>query len=547
MMSDVREVKLCSDLYDILEACTKEEIAPIVDVLVKSPVSVLQIGRAFERHTPDHTRYADQIGDEVYRLALMALGHDKGTRPAYSAMLEGLSKQIGLPIAPGDVSATEANLLNAFASQHLLSVPAATRQFIVSEAAAAASRAASGFLSSDAWAPFASTLLLLVYRRRTLVEDARIPLLPQSQSAIIPAAADDGVDAMVVVRVEGGEPVLSLATIPKDATGWQDLGQNSKVSSLLYPMLEAIQPLIAGGQMLRGDTLWEVAEKGTAHIVQKGYQGMRDLAPVSAAGLMGPIAMMALMSAMVERHKLEQIENGLAEIKATIKDIAMFQKGERRSVLTGSVRYFQQIAQSVLAGELADEVLHGIERHEIELLRVQDHLTEEASEQITALRAIQKEGWGSGKYVSAIQDQLALVDTTYNELFLCIRARACAYMLLCAFPGRETGKRARLNEIRDALDTFSPLGAATIALDQGLRERLLTVPSFETKASLLSKENALLERVSASTASILKGLNSPVHAVLDTTASLSFNVKLRDGRPVAIRMDDPMAGYVIGA
>lgn len=545
-MSDAREAELCSDLYKILEACTNEEIAPIVEVLINSPVSILKIGRAFERHAPDHGQYTDQIGDEVYRLALMALGHDKETRPAYSVMLEALGKQIGLPTAPGDVSATEANLLNVFASQHLLSVPATERQLIVSDACAAASRAANGLLSSDAWAPFASALLYLAYLRRTLVEDGRIPSLPQNQSSIIPASAGDGVNAMVVIRVEGGEPVLSLATIPEDATGWQDLGQNNKVSSLLYPTLEAIQPLIAGSQMLRGDTLWEVAEIGTAHIVQKGHQGMRGLAPVSAAGLMGPMAMMALASAMVEQHKLEQIEKSLAEIKATLQDVSAFQKHERRSVLTGSIRYFQQVAPSVLAGELADEVLHGLERHEVELLRVQDHLTEEARGQIAALRAIKKEGWGSSKYVKAIQDQLALIDTTYDELFLCIRARACAYMLLCTFPGRETGKRVRLNDIRDALDTFSSSGAVTIALDQCLREKLQTVSSFETKGLLFSTENALLDRVSAGTCAILKGLNSAVSDALDETRPLSFNVKLQDGRPVAIRMDDPAADYATG-
>jgi hypothetical protein len=336
-------------------------------------------------------------------------------------MLDALGKQISLTIVSGDVTATEANLLNAFTSQHLVIIPAAERQSIVSEACAAASRAASGILKSDAWPAFAAALLYLAFLRRTLVEDGRIPSLLQSQSALIPASADDDVDTMVVVHVEGGDAVLSLATIPEDGTEWQGLVENSKVSNLLYPMLETIQPLIAGSQMLRGDTLWQVAEKGTAHIVQKGHQGMRGLAPVSAASLMGPVAMMALASAMVEQQKLAEIEKSLAAIKATLQD-------------------FQQVAPSVLAGELADEVLHGLERHESELLRVQEHLTEEARGQIAAFRSIKREVWGIGKYAKTIQDQLALVDTIYDELLLCVRARACAYMLLCTFPGREAGK-----------------------------------------------------------------------------------------------------------
>lgn len=546
-MSSVRERELCSDLYNILEACTNEEIAPVVEVLINSPESFLKISRAFERQAPNHRQYTDQIGDEVYRLALVALGYNNGERPAFSAMLLALAKQIGIPIAAGDVQPTESNLLNAFASQHLLSVPATERQIIVSNACAAAARAASGLLSSDTWPPFASALLYLAYLRRMLIEDGRIPSLPQNQSAIIPPSPGGGVDAMVVVRVEGGgEPVLSLASIPKDATEWLDLIQNSRVSSLLYPMLEAIQPLIASSQMLPGDTLWAVAENGTAHIVQKGHQGMRGLAPVSAAGLMGPIAVMALASAIVEQNRVKRIEKSLAEIKAILQDVSMFQKGERQAVLTGSIRYFQQVAPSVLAGELADEVLQALERHEFELLRVQDHLTGEAHGQIAALRAIKKEGWGGANYVKAIEEQLTLIDNTYYDLFLCIRARICAYMLLCSYPGRETGKRARLNDIRDALHTFSPLGAVTRALDQGLREKLQAMSSYERKGLLLSKENTLVERVSADTVAILKELNTVRHDAVNEITPLSFNIKLQDGRPIAIRMDDPVADYATG-
>jgi hypothetical protein len=84
-------------------------------------------------------------------------------------------------------------------------------------------------------------------------------------------------------------------------------------------------------------------------------------------------------------------------------------------------------------------------------------------------------------------------------------------------------------------------------MDKILRERLQTVSSFETKSLLLSKENALLERVSVSTAAILKGLNSSILDTPKETAPLSFNIKLRNGRPIAVRMDDPAAAYATGA
>ncbi|EKU75856.1 hypothetical protein [Sphingobium yanoikuyae] len=539
-MSESGSAELCSDIYDILERCTNDEIAPIVNMLVASPASAFKLTRAFERYAPDHGKYADQIGDEVYRLALTALARSDGQRPTYSAMLEGVSKQIGLSIDVGDNSKNEANLLNCFASQHILTVPIIDRQRIVEEAAAAASRAASGILSSDAWQPFASALLQLGYLRRKLVDEGRMSRHEPDRLDCNLVSAGDGSDALVIHMGEG-EPFLSMANLPADGAGWLEVNQNTKVSGLLYPMLEAIQPVMAGVQMLRNDTLWkEGAKNATASIVQAGQQGIvKSLGHVSVASLVGPTAVLVLASAMIEQQKLEQIEKSLAEIKTSLSDISKFQKGERRSILTGSIRYFQQIAESVLTGELAEEVLHSLERHEIDLMRVQDHLSEEVRDQIVALRAIKKEGWGSGKYAKAIQDRLVSLDKAYDELFLCIRARACAYMLLCAFPGREAGKRSRLNDIKDVLDAFSPSGDATAALDRDFREKIQVVSSLELRGQLLSQENMLLNRAMQGQDNILDGLSSASQKAATEATPLALNIKLEDGRPVAFRAFAP--------
>ncbi|EQB10880.1 hypothetical protein [Sphingobium lactosutens] len=539
-MSGSGDAKLCSDIYDILERCTNDEIAPIVNVLVNSSASALKLTRAFERHAPDHGKYADHIGDEVYRLALTALARTDGERPTYSAMLEGVSKQVGLSIDVGDSAKSEANLLNCFASQHILTAPIKERQRIVEEAGAAASRAASGILSSDAWQPFTSALLQLGYLRHKLMDEGRLPVDEEVRTDRDLVSADDPANALAIY-MEGGDPVLSLATLPADGSGWLEVNQNTKVSGLLYPLLEAIQPVMAGVQMLRSDTLWqEGAKNATASIVKAGQQGItKSLGQVPVAGLVGPTAVLVLASAMIEQQKLEQIEKSLAEIKASLSDVSKFQKGERRSILTGSIRYFQQIAESVLTGELAEEVLHSLERHEIDLMRVQDHLIEETREQIVALRTVKKEGWGSGKFGKAIQDQLASIDKAYDELFLCIRARACAYMLLCAFPGRDAGKRSRLNDIKHALDTFSPSGDATVALDHDLREKLQAVSSLEMKSTLLSQENMLLRRAMQGKANILAGLSSASHEPATEATPLALNIKLEDGRPIAFRTFDP--------
>ena len=550
-MTDVQEAEPSGDLYDILGACNNEELALIVDTLTKTPMSVLKISRAFERHHPEHVQYTDRIGDELYRLSLMALGRNGGNRPAYEAIINGLCRQIGIPAVSNDLSANEANLLNTFSKQHLSTLPPADRQALVSEACTAASTAAGGMLSSDAWPPLALMLIQIIYLRQKHAEEGRILAKSHrtAQAAIAGVAApvEDGTDPLVI-QSEDGHPILSLTALPElDAAGWRGVDEGGNALNLLTPMLKALQPLVATDQMLKRGNYMRVtippgaelvySEKLKHYIgVARGHKGFVRLDPVSAVSLASPAAILTLAGAIAEQKKLENIERCLAEIKSSLNDISRFQKDERRSVLTGSIRYFHQVAPSVLTGELAGEVLQEVERHEVELVRVQEHIAEELRGQIAALRAIKKESWGAGKYIKAIQEAQGVLDRTYAELFLCLRARTCGYQLLCAYPGREAGKKARLEDISRTIDIFLPTGEAAISMDQVLRERIKDITLFENKVPLLNTENVMLDRMAAEGAVILAELGSGRRAHVERMEAISVDIRVQDGQAIAMRL-----------
>ena len=530
------------DIYALLELCTAEELEPIVDLLTKTEISFLKLTRAYERHHPDHTLYTDQIGDETCRLGTLALGAGDGSRPAYQAMIAAVCKKIGMPADAGGPDGGEALFLNTFASRYPSSVPLADRPRLVAEAAAAASAAAGGVFSSDAWPPLASVLMHLAYLRRRLAEDGRRGQSSATSSASLQlssparlAAAAPG--EIISVRMQGDQLVLGPVADVADE-GWRSLDETPKLTGALDPVLKGLQPLMAVYQTLQGeDLLRRLPEgvKGTAHIVEAGTKGMKSLETVAVSGLMGPMAVMVLAGAVAEQRKLEAIEKSLTEIKTAIADVSRFQQQERRSVLKGAIRYFQQIAASVLSGELEPEVLQEIERHEVDLVRVQEHLAQDLRTQVSGLRSIKKDTFGgSSKYAKAIQDAQAGLDARYDELLLCIRARACGFQLLCAYPGREAGKKARLADIQDALETFSPMGEATISMDGALRERLALASSYETKAQVLGRENMLLERIASGRNDILGGLNA-ARTSPDAGEPISMDLRIQDGRPVAMR------------
>ncbi len=87
-----------------------------------------------------------------------------------------------------------------------------------------------------------------------------------------------------------------------------------------------------------------------------------------------------------------------------IDGIRKFQNDQRRSQLTGAIRYFEQVAPAVLEGERPDRVLDLIEHHEAELLKVHEHLKEDIRSELDTLRNLKDDEWfGSEKITSAIE------------------------------------------------------------------------------------------------------------------------------------------------
>ncbi len=543
------DAKLYSELYVVLEACTNDELSTIVTTLVNSPKSILKLTRAYERGQPDHVRYTDQIGDEIYRLGLVALGQT-GTRSSYKEMIVGLWKKIGISSIPDDIALLESNLLNVLAKRHFLSMLPVDRQPLVEEVCGAASTAVGGLLSSNEWPPFAAALMQVAYLRGKLESENRLPPLTNSMIQAeyeTSSLLSENLSVPIAVGVEGGDTLLLLKAVPAtEDVEWHKFGDLDKIFNLLNPILKAAQPLFSAQEILNNGTYVKaVLGKGQKLSIDKlgrmvgaakGTKGQVEFVAAGAASLAGPAALLILAVAIQEQKRWENLERSLIDIKIALGNIAKFQKDERRSILTGSLHYFQQIAPSVLSGELADEILHGIERHEVELLRVQEHIAEEIRTQTSLIRSIKSDSWlSNAKFIKDLGEGQTVLEAMYDEMLLCIRTRACGYQLLCAFPGRNAGKKARLDDISKALATYAPTGEASIAIDQALRERLQSISSYDVKMQILKKENALLERADKQRTHIIEGIGLFSQNLLEDDASISIEIKVEDGQAVAMR------------
>ncbi|MDT8871908.1 hypothetical protein RAA17_14240 [Komagataeibacter rhaeticus] len=73
-------------------------------------------------------------------------------------------------------------------------------------------------------------------------------------------------------------------------------------------------------------------------------------------------------------------------------------------------------------------------------------------------------------------------------------------------------------------------------MDQVLREKIQIAPSYEIKALLLNREDALFERIGTESTSIIESLKNAVQEISERTTPITVDIKLQDGAPVAIRM-----------
>ncbi|KEZ21324.1 hypothetical protein CP98_00001 [Sphingobium yanoikuyae] len=538
-------------IYKILGMSSDEQLAPLVDTLTQTPLSILKICRAYERHAPDHSRYTDQIGDEVYRLGQKALNVTDGSRPSYQRMIGALCKQLGLPAQDGDLAGNETTLLNLFTSQRLSSIAADKQQAAVNEARQAVAEGVRSFFGAAEWPALAASLMQIAFLRGTYNEFARASKGGKEASSTPPP---DGHSDALVISNDSGTPVLTLAQISFSDSddGWRKVSKDDTGISRLNSVLQAVPGVATAVEVGTSNYMNVIVPAGTELVESVKHGGLigtlrkigtsefagaakLDIGKLSALAASG--AALNIASAMLAQKHLADISEKLSDIKEAVEDVAAFQKNERRSVLTGSICYYEQIAGSVLSGELSDEVVHVIEMHETKLLEVQNHLAIDIRSQTEALKILKDEEWvRQGKYIKALDEQQAALDKLYHEMLLCLRARAFGWQLLSVFPSREKRKEDRLQDIRASVLALLPQGEVAIALDQLLREKIKTVTSAADRSQILRNENALMNRISAQSAMIFDSLETIGTDISTHDRPLSMDLKIQDGIIIATRM-----------
>ncbi len=253
-------------------------------------------------------------------------------------------------------------------------------------------------------------------------------------------------------------------------------------------------------------------------------------------------ALFQVASVIVAQKHLADISQKLTEIKLAVNEINKHQKDKRETDMTGAIDYFKQIAPSILAGELRASYQHQIEKYEGDLLSIRNHLLkdlEKLNSEIENLKDDHKFGTEGIKMVIEMHQQ-NLFDL-YQQLFLCIRARACGWQLLLAFPGTEEIAKSRKQNIDESLAVLNVDGELvkkTIAkMDKKIRSLSAVTNTAltlnERKLDLLKWQDKLIEKVTHTRNEIDANIRSVESLVQDKHSATKFLLKVEGGKVVA--------------
>lgn len=183
--------------------------------------------------------------------------------------------------------------------------------------------------------------------------------------------------------------------------------------------------------------------------------------------------------------KLNEIENGVNEIKAFLED-------GRQSAIAGDLAYLNQAVQAIMEGEFPDPLGGQLEHAERELLQIEDHLRKDLRTLTGAIAAIEDGNWWSTTGVSQrIEKQQDRIYEMQRQWIFCIRTRAANWQVLSALPGGEHIKSIRKDAI---LRSVGELTGSIPETDAAMQKKIANTGSIFDRQQTSDQRQAKLQR-----------------------------------------------------
>lgn len=569
---DVEEIKKGA-LYPLLAMCTNNDLDPLVQIIISRNSNNLVSHIDYKLNNPNHKMYYKVIGDEICSFGGHSLANKfRGSKgPDYSEIVADVCDTLMVPFVRKDIVQNEKNLIDLFFEdgwdnisdveqeenankarlmvEKKLSLP---QQKVKSAIINLAPLALVSTGLNQNYQVTAPCVIHIAYLRRKMMDKLRKSSVILLQS---PKKQESLVDSeRLVIATEGGDVVFQISRIeePISKTEWSNTDNNI---SALNPLLQAVPGLVAAfnvakTQYMRVESNGPLAPikgvEGAMRGLVLGKKGIESHASLYNAGRLASIinisAIVGVASIVLAQKHLSDISHKLTEINESIQNISNFQKNARRSVMLGAIKYFKQIAPSILAGELSDSSLHILNSQELDLLKIQTHLDHDIREELKIIESLKdNQFFSSSEINSKIEEEISKTKDLYFDLYLCICARAYGLQLLCAFPGNEKLKEQRFLSIEESLESIKP-DSCIIKMYKILRKKIheieptLVFGAMVNKNKLKFFENidASLEEIKVWQADAEKNVRDCYKNLQSLNVPVSFIARIENGEIKAV-------------
>lgn len=337
---------------------------------------------------------------------------------------------------------------------------------------------------------------------------------PAKTLAVIPSHEEN--DAIELhFGPSANQHILSVSRLPvlTISNSARRLKPDLSTVSRLGPLLQAVPSILAASELATGDYMqviingplaaakdgngmlpWTRNAKGNIEKVAR----LKD--PQTLSNLVNAAALLQIASVVVAQKHLADISKKLDAIKQGVDRIVAFQRDERKSIITGILKYYEQVAHAVLQGELPDSVRQKFEDYEGQLLAVQDHLTAELRREVENVDYLKDSDlFGSKGLQEVIKKHQLLIDDLHEQWILCLRARAAGWQLLSAFPGELHLKQARQRDIQSSMDILTAREGLLADVGERMDRKIATLKALWNKQSTLDQRKSDLREWTRST------------------------------------------------
>lgn len=294
-------------------------------------------------------------------------------------------------------------------------------------------------------------------------------------------------------------------TIP---AGARRIEQKAGSLSALGPVLQAAPSILTAVEVGRGQYMKVTIDGSLAAVGDGSYLPFvrgPDGRVVELARLHDPAALSSLVSAaavwqlatiVVAQKHLADITHQLKQIRDVLDDVVRFQRDGRRSQIVGAVKYFQELAEVLGAGEVVPASRQKLEDLYGQLTAIQVHLQDEIAsltEQIAAIEGNDRAG--SGDLFQQMEKHNERLVDAIGDWHQCVNARLMSWYLLMCYAGEHKTKEIRLQTIQESVEAFAVAKDGLAGISEKWQSKIAAANAFWNLKATLEKRRGVVRDV----------------------------------------------------